>query len=134
MPSRPHYKTLHLGVLPYAFHISVAERTLKPEWGSWQGGGCWGGGLHHSHMAGDASPPTHFQFRLVFINNLHFPEAYIFEDTCHITTDRFRNGEGKRRRRRPSFDKWMSGDETKISRSMKGARGREQSINPTPGW
>lgn len=43
------------------------------------------GGLHHSHMAGDATLPTYFQFRLVFINNLRFLEAYILGDTCHIT-------------------------------------------------
>lgn len=35
------------------------------------------GGLYHLHMAGDASLPTYFQFRLVFINNLHFLEAYL---------------------------------------------------------
>lgn len=31
------------------------------------------------------------------------------------------------------FDKWMSGDEAEISRSMKGERGKRKSINPSWG-
>lgn len=34
-------------------------------------------------------------------------------------------GEGREAERVPLFDKWMSGDEAKISRSMKGERGEE---------
>lgn len=90
------------------------------------------GGLHHSHMADDASLPTYFQFRPVFINNLHFLGAHLGGYLPH-NLRQVQTLCAKEEERGSRFDKWMSGDETKISRSMKGERGRGKSINPTAG-
>lgn len=83
-------------------------------------------------MADDASLPTYFQFRPVFINNLHFLGAHLGGYLPH-NLRQVQTLCAKEEERGSRFDKWMSGDETKISRSMKGERGRGKSINPTAG-
>lgn len=81
------------------------------------------GGLYHSHMAGDASLPTNFQFGLLFINNLHLPEAHL---TRYLPYNLrlawiLRDREGEQS---SSFDKWMSSDEKKISEEHERREGK----------
>lgn len=134
MPSQAHYKTLAVAFCLMLFtsvlhivHCSLAHGKAR----GWGGRGA-AGGLHHSHMADDASLPTYFQFRPVFINNLHFLGAHLGGYLPH-NLRQVQTLCTKEEERGSRFDKWMSGDETKISRSMKGERGRGKSINPTPG-
>lgn len=138
MPSQAHYKTLGVAFMPDAFHISVAHGGPRLTGGG--PGFCREedeGGVFIIHTwPAKRSLPTYFQFGAVFINKLHFSLEPILEDTCHIISERVffktlcgKRGGGGRRRRRPGsrfFDKWMSGDEAKISRSMKGERGKKE--------